>query len=218
MYIWQKLNATFLKKGVTNPNFKRFMTISAQANWNANCIISESGNPTMKMIDKEQTCLFHCIQSFNKHTKQFIALEFQDRHKALCYEYNNARSLEEVDLRYVAIYSWWYSSRIVGKGAIQEFNNQLNFWHFHVRQSGGFMLDVIFFYITLSIDENALCCYFIPFPQFDCKFFIMLLFHCIIQMQKFSLEEEVDMSSYNPQCLALTIQEKRCLPICCHFI
>jgi hypothetical protein len=94
------------------------MRNSAQANWNANYIVSESGNPIMKMIDKEQTCLFHCIQSFNKHTKQLIALEFQDWHKALCYEYNNARSLEEVDLRYVAIYSWWYSSRIVVKGAI----------------------------------------------------------------------------------------------------
>lgn len=67
------------------------------------------------------------------------------------------------------------------------------------------MLDVISFYITLSIDENALCCYFIPFPQFDCRILIIFLFHCIIQMQKFSLEEEVNMSSYNPQHLALII-------------
>jgi len=69
----------------------------------------------------------------------------------------------------------------------------------------GFMLDVISFYNTLSTDENAFCCSFIPFPQFNYKKFIMLLFHFFIQMQKISLEEEVDMSSCNPQCLAPTI-------------
>jgi len=38
----------------------------------------------------------HWIQSFNKHTKQLIVLEFQDRHKTFCYEYKNLRSLEKV--------------------------------------------------------------------------------------------------------------------------
>jgi hypothetical protein len=60
------------------------------------------------------------------------------------------------------------------------------------------MLDVIFLYTTLSIDENVLCCFLIPFPQFDYKKIIMFLFQLIIQMQKFSLEEEANMSSCNP--------------------
>jgi hypothetical protein len=36
-------------------------------------------------------------------------------------------------------------------GVIHEFNNWLNFWHFHVRQWGIFMLDVINFCTIIYI-------------------------------------------------------------------
>jgi hypothetical protein len=41
----------------------------------------------MKMVDKEQTCFFHWIQSFDRHSKQLITHEFHDQHKAFCYDY-----------------------------------------------------------------------------------------------------------------------------------
>jgi hypothetical protein len=34
-------------------------------------------------------------------------LELQERHKALCFEYKNATSLEESNVRYATIQSWW---------------------------------------------------------------------------------------------------------------
>jgi hypothetical protein len=33
---------------------------------------------------------FHQTQSLDKHTKHLISLEYQDQHKALCYEYKIA--------------------------------------------------------------------------------------------------------------------------------
>jgi hypothetical protein len=59
----------------------------------------------------------------NRHTKQQIKLEMQKQHKALCYEYKNATSLEEVVARYAAICSWWYSSRLANVIGLQELEN-----------------------------------------------------------------------------------------------
>jgi hypothetical protein len=86
------------------------MVDNAQANWNVVQIVYGTRNPTMKLIDKECTCLFHWIQSLNKHTKQLIALEFQDWHKVFCWDYEKEKSLEEVDVYYATICFWWYSS------------------------------------------------------------------------------------------------------------
>jgi hypothetical protein len=61
-------------------------------------------------------------------------------------------SLEEVDLWYVTIWSWWYLSEVANEGTVHELNNWFNFWHFHVQQWGGFILDVQFlFSIYLSL-------------------------------------------------------------------
>lgn len=109
------------------------MADNAQANWNDVCIVYVTGNPTVKLINKESTCLFHKIQSLNMHTKQLIVLKFQDRHKDFCYDYNKIKSLEEANVYYVAIYSWWYSFGAIADGAIHELNNYLRFWHFRVR-------------------------------------------------------------------------------------
>jgi hypothetical protein len=75
------------------------------------------------MVNKERMCFFHWTQSFDKHTKQLIVIEFHDQHKTLCSEYKKVTSLEKVDLRYATIWSWWYLSRIANVGAIQELNN-----------------------------------------------------------------------------------------------
>jgi hypothetical protein len=121
--LWKKLNAIILKKGVTSLNFKSFMAYNAQANWNVVSIVYGTGDPTVKFIDKERTCLFHWTQSLDMHTKQLIAPKFQDRQKDLCYDYKKAKSLEEANVYYVVICFRWYSSRVATKGAIHELNN-----------------------------------------------------------------------------------------------
>ncbi len=50
-------------------HFKGFVVDSAEAKWNAVKIIYGLGDPFVKMVDKECTCLFHLIQSLVKHTK-----------------------------------------------------------------------------------------------------------------------------------------------------
>jgi hypothetical protein len=67
--MWTKLNETMLKTGFPKSNFKGFMANSTQANWNTVEIIYGLGDPSIRMVDKECTCLFHQIQSLNKHTK-----------------------------------------------------------------------------------------------------------------------------------------------------
>ncbi len=57
--MWTKLNETMLKHKFPKLNFKGFMVDSAQANWNMVRIVYGSGDPSIKMVDKERTCLFH---------------------------------------------------------------------------------------------------------------------------------------------------------------
>ncbi len=127
---------------------------------------------------------FHWIQFLNKRNKQLLARKFHDQHKALCYKFKKTTSLEEVDLQYASIWSWCYSLGTTNKGTIHKLNNQISFWHFCVRQWGGFMLDVSsskVLYSTFIFHLSFLNSNFIPF----------------MCLQKFSLEEEADMSTCN---------------------
>jgi hypothetical protein len=45
----------------------------------------------------------------DRHTKQQIKIEMWEQHMTLCYEYKNATSLEEANVRSIIIHSWWYS-------------------------------------------------------------------------------------------------------------
>jgi hypothetical protein len=51
----------------------------------------------------------------------------------VCYEYKNVISLEEVDSLYATIRCWWYSLGATNEVGLQEFNNWLSFWDFHVK-------------------------------------------------------------------------------------
>ncbi len=94
----------------------------------------------IKMVDNEQTCFFHWTQFLDKHTKQLIAPKFKqliaqnfhDQQKTLCYEYKKATSLEEANIQYATIRSWWYSFGAANKGDIHELNNWCGFWYFCV--------------------------------------------------------------------------------------
>jgi hypothetical protein len=75
----------------------------------------------------------------------------------------NARSLEEVDLCYATILFLvvlLYSCQRGCNSSIQQLDELLDF---HIRQGGGFMLDVRSFDTISFIDDNPLCCVFIPF-------------------------------------------------------
>jgi hypothetical protein len=63
------MNHVMFGFGFANPNFKGFMANSAQVNWNVVYIMFNSRDVSMKMVDKEQTCLFHWTQSLDRHTK-----------------------------------------------------------------------------------------------------------------------------------------------------
>ena len=69
---WRNLNVVVARYNIPNPNFKGFMTDSAQANWNAVRIIYGSGDKAVPMENQERTCLFHWTQSLEKHTKADI--------------------------------------------------------------------------------------------------------------------------------------------------
>jgi hypothetical protein len=73
--MWTKFNEMMLKHEFPKPNFKGFMVNSTQANWNTIIIVYGLGDPSIKMVDKQCTYLFHWIQSFDKHIKQMIRLE-----------------------------------------------------------------------------------------------------------------------------------------------
>jgi hypothetical protein len=91
--MWTKLNETMLKQMFPKPNFKGFMIDNTQANWNIIKIIYGYGDPFVRMVNKECTCLFHWIQSFDRHTKNLIKPKLQDQHNILCHQYKNAKSL-----------------------------------------------------------------------------------------------------------------------------
>ncbi len=65
------------------------------------------------MVDKECTCLFHWIQSLDKHTKQLIRPMLQDEHKVFCHKYKNAASLGDVNSHYALIHHWWLSFGVI---------------------------------------------------------------------------------------------------------
>ncbi len=67
--LWRKFKEAMLKHGGIKPNFKGFMAKNAEVNWNEVKIINGIKDPTVKKVDKENSCLFHYTYSLDKHTK-----------------------------------------------------------------------------------------------------------------------------------------------------
>ncbi len=123
-------------------NFKGFMAINTQANWNIIKIVYGYGDPSIKMVNKKCTYLFHSTQLLDRHTKKPIKSELQNQHNVLCHQYKNAKSLGEANNLYAIICCWWLSLRVASKVNVHELGNELSFWHFCVKQWGGFMVHV----------------------------------------------------------------------------
>lgn len=137
--MWRCLNRVMERNDLLNPNFKGFMADSAQANWNAVRIVYGSGDPSVKMIDRERTCLFHWATSLKQHTERLIKRDMQCQHMKLCRDYKDAKTLEEAENKYLQIKAWWYSSGAASEDSLKELELWLAFWHFRYRQWGGFM-------------------------------------------------------------------------------
>jgi hypothetical protein len=89
--------------------------------------------------------LFFSLESIHGQTQKTLdEVRVVKKNRKLCYEYKNAISLEEVDVRYVTIQCWWYFSRAIDETGFQDLENWFSFFHFHVRQWGGFMIHVLF--------------------------------------------------------------------------
>jgi hypothetical protein len=71
-----------IRHGIPEP--KGFMADSTQANWNVVKVIYNSGDATIPMKDQERMCLFHWVQSLEKHTKEDIRANLQHQHRELC--------------------------------------------------------------------------------------------------------------------------------------
>lgn len=55
------------------------------------------------------TCLFHWSAHLDKITQIYIRPSLEHQYKQLCKEYKDARSKEDVDVKYHIIHAWWLS-------------------------------------------------------------------------------------------------------------
>jgi hypothetical protein len=145
---WENLNAVMLENGVPNVNFKGFMADSAQANWIAVRKICGDGDTSVPLEGRERTCLFHWSANLDKITQKHIRPSLQHEHKQLCKDYKDAKSLEDVDIKYHVIRAWWLSSGATTEEGMYSLSEWLGFWHYRYRQWGGHMLIVSFFQYT----------------------------------------------------------------------
>ena len=136
---WQSLNVVMHRHGVRNPNFKGFMANSAMANWNAVRIVYGSGSANVEMMNRERTFLLHWGTSLHKHTQKYIKEPLQHQHITLCKQYKDSENMDQAEVRYLAIRSWWLSSGAAVKEAVHHLDHWLAFWHFRYHQWRGFM-------------------------------------------------------------------------------
>jgi len=74
---WENLNIVMAENIVLTVNFKGFMADNAQKNWNAVKKIYGGGDPSMPMVGRERTCLFHWSQNLDKVTQKYIKASLQ---------------------------------------------------------------------------------------------------------------------------------------------
>jgi hypothetical protein len=96
------------------------------------------GDPSLPMVARERTCLFHWSASLDKVTHKYIkpSLQFQQ----ICKDYKDSKKMDDVETKYHVIRSWWLSSRAASEEGILGLSEWLEFWHFRYRQWGGHML------------------------------------------------------------------------------
>ena len=102
--------------------------------------IYEDGDPNLPMVAHERTCLFHWYVSLDKVIQKYIKPFMQFQHKQICKDYKNAKTIDDAEIKYHMIYSWWLSFKDVSKKYILGLSEWLGFWHFCYKQWGSHML------------------------------------------------------------------------------
>jgi hypothetical protein len=121
--VWLSMLIVLETHSVINVNFKGFMCDSAHANFNVVRVIFGSGDPSIPMVNKERTCLFHWKMALERHTKQLIRPNLQAEHIMLCQEYRNCQTLSDANAALLSIKAWWFSSDTVFEASLKELNN-----------------------------------------------------------------------------------------------
>ena len=120
--MWQSMLSLLSEHGVKNVNFKGFMADSVHANFNVVMKIFGLGDKNVPMEEKERTCQFHWSMALDRHTKELINQELQERHVELCNDYR-----KYADLAMAAIKAWWFLSGAYSESVIKDLTSWLDF-------------------------------------------------------------------------------------------
>ena len=124
---WENLNIVMAENEVSTVNFKVLMADNVQANWNAVRKIYGEGDPSVPMVGRARTCLFHWSQKLDKVMQNYIKAALQFQHKQLCKDYKDAKTMDEADTKYHVIRSWWLSSGAATEEDIHGLSEWLGF-------------------------------------------------------------------------------------------
>ena len=70
---------------------------------------------------------FYWPASLDKVTQNYIKPSLQFQHKQLCKDYQNAKTMDDVETKYYVIRSWWLSSRATTEEGILGLSEWLEF-------------------------------------------------------------------------------------------
>lgn len=142
---WELLNRV-MSAHVCDPiTFRGFMADEAQANWNAVRIVYGEGIDT-PMIGKERSCLFHFMDSVNKHTQKHIKQSSRDEHIAMCLQWRNAITQGDADSIYNKITAWWKIGNAYDT-SYNELESWMAWWKNRIHRWGKFIVTVCIHYI-----------------------------------------------------------------------
>jgi hypothetical protein len=81
------------------------MADSAQANWNAVREIYGNGDPSLPMVARERTCLFHWFASLDNVTQKYSKPSLQFQHKQIWKDYKDTKTMVDAKTKYHVIRS-----------------------------------------------------------------------------------------------------------------
>ena len=120
-----------------------------------------SGSANVEMENREKTCLLHWSTSLHRHMQKYIKEALQQQHITLCKQYKDLESMDQAEVRYFAIRSWWLSSGAAVEEALHHLDHWLAFWHFRYRQWGAsWTWFVILFFAFASVQVLKLILYY----------------------------------------------------------
>lgn len=96
-----------MKIGVPKVKFEGFIVSNAHANWIATRKVYGDGNVLIPLEGRERTCIFHWSANLDKKTQKHIWPPIQHQHMQFIKDYRDAKHMEEVNIKYQVIHSWW---------------------------------------------------------------------------------------------------------------